>query len=488
MATGLIPHYSVSFPLEGVTKNQFIALIFEVAKKLNWQVKTNGQDGFIAFTQFRRNARSEKILFRIENDLVDMKSESMGGQFVDWGRNKRNISSFISGYDELRASLSPEELEIQYEELDKTLGLDENKHQLPSGMVDSSEQTKGFLSLFIPVKGYFITPILIDLNILVFILMAISGVNLISPDNGSLLKWGANFRPYTLDGQVWRLFTNFFLHIGIIHLLFNMYALLYIGILLEPRLGSWRFGLAYMVTGLLASLTSLYWHALTISAGASGAIFGMYGVFLAMLTTNLIEKTQRKALLTSIGVFVAYNLLNGLHGGIDNAAHIGGLISGLLLGYSFYPGLTHSQDSKLNYGIPVILIIVLFGFSFWAYGKISNDVVTYDKKIKSFFSMESQAMEVLGRVENTPRDQLLTEIKERSLYYWNEDKNLIVELDKLDLPPEIHKRNKKLIRYCDLRISSFGLLYKSIAEDTGVYNDQIKAYSDSINVLVGSLK
>ena len=72
----------------------------------------------------------------------------------------------------------------------------------------------------------------------------------------------------------------------------------------------------------------------------------MYGVFLAMLTTNFIEKTTRKALLTSIGVFVGYNLLNGMKDGIDNAAHIGGLMAGLVIGFAFVPSLKNQTKSN----------------------------------------------------------------------------------------------------------------------------------------------
>jgi rhomboid protease GluP len=171
--------------------------------------------------------------------------------------------------------------------------------------------------------------------------MLISGVHILLPENQDLLNWGANFRPMTLEGQWWRLFTACFLHIGILHLLLNMYALLYVGLLLEPYLGKTRFLAAYLISGIAASMTSLWWHDFTISAGASGAIFGMYGVFLALLTTNLLDKSVKKALLTSIAVFVGYNILNGLqpNSGIDNAAHIGGLISGLIIGYAFVPSL-----------------------------------------------------------------------------------------------------------------------------------------------------
>ncbi|MCH5686962.1 rhomboid family intramembrane serine protease [Niabella sp. W65] len=146
--------------------------------------------------------------------------------------------------------------------------------------------------------------------------MVANGVHFLNPEGETLVRWGANFKPATLDGQWWRLLTNCFIHIGILHLLLNMYALMYIGSLLEPYLGKARFLTSYLLTGIAASITSLWWHDLTISAGASGAIFGMYGLFLAMLTTDLIEKEARKPLLTSIGIFVGYNLLYGLKGAL----------------------------------------------------------------------------------------------------------------------------------------------------------------------------
>jgi rhomboid protease GluP len=487
MAVGLIPHYTVLFSIEGLTKEQFLSLTIEAAEKLEWKISSFNENGFVAFTKFRKRSIHEKIRLIIEDNLVTLQSETQGGQIVDWGRNKKNTENFISAYDQLRTSLSPDELELKVRELNQKLnsGLEENASH---GSLGTTENSKGFLSLFVPVKGYFATPIIIELNILVFIIMIASGVNILLPDNESLLRWGANFRPYTLDGQSWRLLTNCFLHIGIIHLLFNMYALLYIGILLEPRLGTWRFTVAYIISGIIGSVTSLYLHANTISAGASGAIFGMYGLFLAMLTTNLIVKSQRKAFMTSIGIFVIYNLVNGMKGGIDNAAHIGGLLSGIALGYSFCPGVKDAKNKKLNYGLPFLLIIVLFVFSSWEIKRIPNDIVTYDNKMKSFSSMESQALEVYRMPENTPKEKLLSEIKERSLYYWNEDKELVTSLDKLDLPDEIHERNKELIVYCDLRIRFTEFLYKSVEEGTHSYDRQLQHYAKSIDSVMKILK
>src|SRR6185369_7121394 len=136
--------------------------------------------------------------------------------------------------------LAEEEVKQKYEELLNGIQRNENETALASPY-QSKGRFKSFFSLFIPVEGYWITPMLINLNIAIFILMAASGVSVFSPDGQSMINWGANFRPVTLEGQAWRLFTCCFIHIGIIHLLMNMYALAYIGVLLEAQLGKVRF-------------------------------------------------------------------------------------------------------------------------------------------------------------------------------------------------------------------------------------------------------
>jgi rhomboid protease GluP len=317
--------------------------------------------------------------------------------------------------------------------------------------------------------------------------MAMSGVNIMLPDNESLLNWGANFRPMTLEGEWWRLITNCFLHIGIFHLLMNLYALLYIGVLLEPHLGRTRFISAYLLTGITSSMASLWWHDITISAGASGAIFGMYGVFLAMLTTNLIEKTARKTLMTSIAIFVGYNLINGLKGGIDNAAHIGGLTGGLVIGYALIPSLKKPEENNLKFVTIGFLSILILVPSFVVYKKLPNDIGTYDTKIKEFVSMEAMALEVYNLPTNTPNDEILYGIKDRGIYYWNENIKLIDSFKDLDLPLEIRARNILLKEYCELRIKSYELLYKAISEDTDQYKSQIVDYEKKINAIINEL-
>jgi rhomboid protease GluP len=161
-----------------------------------------------------------------------------------------------------------------------------------------------------------------------------------------------------------------------------------------------------------------------------------------MLTTNLIEKSARKALLTSIGVFVLYNLVNGLKGGIDNAAHIGGLVSGLIVGYAFYPSLKQPEAKRLQYSSLSLIAILILASSFFVFKQIPNDIGKYDQKMKSFGNMENMALAVYRLPGNSSTETYLSEIKDRGLYYWNENINLLKEVETYDLPPAIHERNK----------------------------------------------
>lgn len=211
--------------------------------------------------------------------------------------------------------------------------LQESKlEKFKKGKIEKDTDFKEMLEFFIPKKGFFVTPIIIDLNLLVFIAMVISGLGIVSFKGSDLLNWGANFRPLTTDGQWWRLLTSTFLHGGLMHILANMYGLLFVGIFLEPLLGTKKYAFVYLLTAILASVASIWWYDATVSVGASGAIFGLYGFFLACLLLKVFPPDFGKAFLASTLVFVGFNLLMGFTGGIDNAAHIGGLLSGLILG------------------------------------------------------------------------------------------------------------------------------------------------------------
>ncbi|WP_342328190.1 rhomboid family intramembrane serine protease [Pedobacter sp. FW305-3-2-15-E-R2A2] len=485
MAIGFTPKYLEEIPLNDGGRAAFLVRTVEVVHKLGWKILQLSESGVIAYTDKGAFSWNAELRVTIEEESVLLESVSVGSEMVDWGRNKKTVGQFLAAYHELE-SFSPEQLALKYESLKPDfVAPEDDLLKLPPAT--TAESIKEFLYVFRPVKGYVVTPVLMYLNILVFIMMAIAGVNIFEPATESLLSWGANFRPLTLGGQSWRLLTNCFLHIGILHLLMNMYALVYIGLLLEPYLGKVRFISAYLLTGITASIASLWWNDLTVSAGASGAIFGMYGVFLAMLTTNHIEKTARKALLTSIAVFVAFNLLNGVRGGIDNAAHIGGLIGGLIIGYAFLPSLKKEDDSRLKFGTIALMSFLILTSSFAVYKKMPNDYGAYDQKFAVFTALEAKALAVYQLPTDAPKEQLLKGLKENGVDNWRKSLSILKELDELNLPPVFQERNVMLKKYCELRIKSYDLAYKAIAENTEKYKDEMIGYNVEIQNLLNEL-
>src|SRR5271168_713905 len=179
-----------------------------------------------------------------------------------------------------------------------------------------------------------LTTILVAINVAVFVLMALTGVSLLEPTSLQLVKWGADWGPLSLSTQPWRLLTSNYVHIGIIHIAFNMWCLFSLGALAERVFDRWTYVLVYSATGIAGSLASLAWHPTVVGAGASGAIFGLAGALLAALYLGKlpIPKEAVRGTVKSLLIFAAYNLFLGLRSGVDNAAHIGGLASGLVLG------------------------------------------------------------------------------------------------------------------------------------------------------------
>ncbi|MGK7392480.1 MAG: rhomboid family intramembrane serine protease [Candidatus Cyclobacteriaceae bacterium M2_1C_046] len=485
MAFGFSPKHVQDFQLDNIDKEHFLVLAIEAAFKLDWNVSFVSETGFIAYTKFSWSSWSEEVTVKIDNGVANLKSECTGSQLMDWGKNKKNVETLLTKLEEVKSVMTQVEIEAKLAEVRQgyTTKEDDILRKPPS---TTKDKITDFFSIFKPTEGFFISPILININLFVFIAMLISGVHVLMPENQDLLNWGANCRPMTLEGQWWRLFTACFLHIGILHLILNMYALLYIGLLLEPYLGKTRFLAAYLISGIAANMTSLWWHDLTISAGASGSIFGMYGVFLALLTTNLLDKSVKKALLTSIAVFVGYNILNGLqpNSGIDNAAHIGGLLSGLIVGYAFVPSLKKFENKAIKFSTISVLIVALLISSFPVYKALPNDIVQYEKEMERFVSMEAMALEVYNLPVGTPNEKILSEIKDRGLYYWNQNIKLIDSFKDLELPLPIRTRNSKLKEYCELRIKSYELIYKAIDEDTDKYENEIIKYNQNIEKII----
>lgn len=180
-----------------------------------------------------------------------------------------------------------------------------------------------------------VTPTLLALNVGYYLLMVIRGVDPLQPEVPQLLEWGANYAPLTWKNEPWRLLSNLFIHCGILHLALNMWALWSAGRLLERLVGSTGYLIIYFASGIAGSLASLWWNGDVVSAGASGAIFGILGAF-ATFIWNRADSFPLQALSqlrNSLAMCIGYNLLFGASiQGIDQAAHIGGLLCGLICG------------------------------------------------------------------------------------------------------------------------------------------------------------
>jgi membrane associated rhomboid family serine protease len=117
-----------------------------------------------------------------------------------------------------------------------------------------------------------VTQAIFGINVAVFVAMTLAGVSLTEPTTAQLVHWGANYGPLTIGGQWWRLLSCVFVHIGIIHIGFNMWCLWGLGKLAESVYGHWTFGAVYLITGVAASMSSLAWNPGGTSAGASSEL------------------------------------------------------------------------------------------------------------------------------------------------------------------------------------------------------------------------
>ena len=188
------------------------------------------------------------------------------------------------------------------------------------------------------------TPAIVLANILVFAAMIATGVHFFEPTVQSVMDWGANFGPKTANGQWWRLVNCMFLHYGILHLGFNMWVLWDLGRVVERLVGNVGFVVLYFVSGIAGSIASLAWNPLVVSAGASGAVFGVAGALLGLIAfrRDTIPASVLKHLWKSMSAFLFYNIVFGMMAsGIDMAAHIGGLIAGFACGLIPQPAAIH---------------------------------------------------------------------------------------------------------------------------------------------------
>ncbi len=179
------------------------------------------------------------------------------------------------------------------------------------------------------------------------------------------LHWGANLGVLTLSGEWWRLLTCVFVHGYLLHIAFNMWCLWNLGELCESLYGRWTYLAVYIISGVGASLASVMWNPYRPSVGASGAIFGLAGALIAAFKLGefSVPRAALSGTLRSLLIFVGFNLILGARPGsaTDNAAHIGGLIAGLMVGALIAVGAPRREQAPRRIAVFVVVILALAG-------------------------------------------------------------------------------------------------------------------------------
>ncbi|APU71129.1 membrane-associated serine protease [Companilactobacillus crustorum] len=190
-----------------------------------------------------------------------------------------------------------------------------------------------------------------------------------SQNLNTLILLGAKTNSLIQEGQWWRLITPMFLHIGIFHIFMNGFTLLYVGQVLEPMIGHWRFLILYVLSGITGNLASFAFGANNaLSAGASTSLFGMFGAFLALALIYRENRFLTELGKSFLGLIVVNLLMDLTMSGIDIWGHIGGAIGGLLLGYAL--GIPRINRPKMILRILAIVIVVVISYFMYVKGMI----------------------------------------------------------------------------------------------------------------------
>ena len=308
--------------------------------------------------------RTRQIVKKIKKQTFSFNVNTLS-LFINLGDNV-NISNFndvknidvvdVKSIDDLKKNdfvmkSFPDIMEVtDYKEQGMDLFL-----KLTSDINKKNEADNNIASDIFRIKKPYITLGIILINFIMFMLMYIFGKG--STDAYTLVKFGALYKPLVLKGEVFRLLTTAFLHIGVIHLLVNNYSLYVLGSQMESFLGKFKYLFVYIISAICGSLMSIVFSS-NVSAGASGAIFGLLGSLLyfgynyRVFLGNVLKSQIIPLIILNLG-------LGFMISGIDNAAHIGGLIGGALA--TMAVGLKHktSEFERIN-GFIILIIYILF--------------------------------------------------------------------------------------------------------------------------------
>lgn len=307
----------------------------------------------------------------------------------------------------------------------------------------------------------YVAPILIGINAIVFVLMVVFGVSPTSPTIADLLRWGADYGPKTmLEGDWWRLLTSMFIHIGIIHIGMNMWVLYVAGPFVERMVGNVGFLLMYVIAGLCGGLASLTWNPVIVSAGASGAIFGIFGCLLGLVVLGRGNiPPQILVQLRSSGLyFLGINLVLGMTiPNIDMAGHLGGLVGGFLCGLVLSQPFTPAAKSGRVWRNLLLSVIGaclvtggMFGVASW-----QSRLVKIQQELDRFAQVERDAIEAFNSASKKAQrneisdSEFADQLERDALPKWRGARERLTALK--PVPTKYQGRVDKLLEYMRLR-------------------------------------
>lgn len=329
-----------------------------------------------------------------------------------------------------------------------------------------------------------ITLLLVIINSLIFTLFAVDNGSMWNFSLGNLLDWGANFSGLTLGKEGWRLFTSLFMHGNMVHLVMNMLALLLFGIPVERMVGRIQFSGYYLLFGVGANLCSLLFNTFTVSVGASGVIFGISGYYfmrVAIRKKNALAAAGVTAL--SIAVTIVINILIGLSFPmVDMAAHVGGLVTGMLCGLTAAVVARRSssldlyRNNRNTFVLSVIIWSILFFVTFFM---MSRDRVAYYDFFKTFVKSEKQASQLQENYFS--KDGQKTEL-DSIVHLWLVEKGKLYKLENDHNTTAVADRDL-LKMYVGLKLKSMNYLQRMAKEGSFLFLDSFNLINNQISAI-----
>lgn len=458
---------------------EIFAIAQKVCTKLEWEYLIVDENNFTASTPPNWTLSEEVISIVISEKGMVFKSQSESIDLYEAGRNKKNIEeTFYPLFINILSSLQSDELK-QSASLLKA----ETLVQLKTGnRVDSEKVTFG-------IAGHETTFFLLLLNIAWFVFMYLKGVDIQYPIPDDITKWGGETKELVAAGQWWRLISHLFVHVGIWSLLVNLFGLYFIGVMVESLLGRIKFLIAYMCCGILGTLASLYFSGEGVTAGASGAIAGMYGVFIAFATTNYINKKFNWIWAAGLLLFAAFNIFTKAPLQIDHDANLFGLLAGIILGYLFYffhfkRNLARAGGTRITVEI-IIIVVLLIHFYIKS---VKNDSPEFEKAVMKLNQIELKAMTQMQRLQMAESNEQASKmIKDSTLPQWKHFQKELDKTDKYTLDEKFKKKRKLLHDYAELRYRQTMLIYLSLKNETSKYDAEIDSVSNKIDAIIDKI-